>query len=231
MKTTYGAFIKNLREQRSLTQAEVAELLQVGRSSYVALEKGTKELSFAEAARVVDVFSISFDELLRRQIPNLLKYRHMLLCFVREAMRRERVLKKTKLAALLYLADFAWFYHHRESMSGMRYRKLTYGPVADSYLSLIEDMELSGDLNITQVLREDYHMYEITETRASAREKLSTLSRDEVKLLKTIWKKWEDAETKEIIRFVALQVPYVEAVDGAFLSYEAIVRELETQVY
>lgn len=231
MKTTYGAFIKHLRESRALTQVDVAAALEVGRSSYVALEKGTKELTLAEAVRLVDLFSISIDELLRRQIPNMLKYRHMLLCLVREAQLRERVLKKTKLAALLYLADFAWFYVHQESMSGMRYRKLAYGPVADGHLSLMEDMELTGDLNITQVLREDYHMYEITETRAAARMKLDTLSREEVKLLKTIWKKWQAADTNEIVRFVALQAPYVEAVDGDFLSYESILREPETHIY
>ena len=42
---------------------------------------------------------------------------------------------KTKLAKLLYLADFAWYYDHLKSMSGMQYRKITFGPVPDTFFS------------------------------------------------------------------------------------------------
>jgi len=231
MKTTYGQFIKHLREARGLTQAEVAEELAMSRSSYVALEKGTKELTLAESVLLVEFFDISLDELLRRQVPDLMKYRQTLLGFIREAVASNSVVKKTKLAKLLYLADFAWFYKYQESMSGMTYRKFAYGPVSDTYLSLIEEMEVNGELNITQVLREDYHMYEITETRASQKIKLNLLSREEKALVKTIWKKWQTSDTNEIVRFTQNQLPFTLAEDNGRLSYRAILKEEVAHIY
>lgn len=231
MKTPYGSFIKQLREARELSQASVAAVLEMSRPSYVALEKGTKELSLAEAVAVVSFFGITLDELLRMEVPNEAKYKAMLLAFLREAKRTDTPLKKTKLAKLLYLADFAWYHAHRQSMSGMTYRKLEFGPVADAYFALIEQLEERGELNITQVLREDYHMYVIEETRSSQKTKLSLLSKEEVQLIKTIWKKWKNADTNEIVSFTMRQVPYANAEPGAPLSYQEILKEDVAFIY
>lgn len=231
MKTTYGAFLKQLREERGFSQATVAAALEISRPSYVSLEKGTKELSLAEAVAVVDLFDITLDDLLRMQVPNTDRYRSMLLLFVREAGREARVLKKTKLANLLYLADFAWYYKTKSSMSGMTYRKLSFGPAADTYFTLIDALEAQGVLNITQVLREDYHMYAITETKASEKTKLTGLSAEQAKLIKTIWKKWKDADTKEIIGFTMRQQPYARAEDGAPIAYPHILKEDAANIY
>jgi DNA-binding XRE family transcriptional regulator len=231
MKTTYGAFLKQVRDGRGFSQATVAAALEISRPSYVSLEKGTKELTLAEAVAVVNLFDITLDDLLRMQIPNEAKFRAMLLCFVREAAREKQVIKKTKLANLLYLADFAWYYKVKSSMSGMTYRKLSFGPAADTYFALVDALEAEGVLNITQVLREDYHMYAITETKASQKTKLTLLSLEETKLIKTIWKKWKDADTKEIIGFTMRQIPYIRAEDGAPLTYAHILKEDVANIY
>lgn len=231
MKTTYGQFIKHLRETRGFSQAGVAGAIGMSRPSYVALEKGTKELSLKEAVALVAFFTISMDELLRTQVPDVAKYQQMIMCYLREAKRSGKVLKKTKLAKLLYLADFAWYRQTRESMSGMTYRKLEFGPMSESYLSLIESMEQGGQLNIKQVLREDYHMYELGETRTSEKTKLMLLGKPELQLLKTIWKKWKEADTKEIVGFTQSQVPFKEAERNGIISYDAIMREDPAFIY
>ena len=225
MSTPYARFIKELRETRGLSQAEVAKKISMSRASYVALEKGTKELSLSEAQKVVSLFGITIDELLSARVPNLAKYKEMIRAYLREAKRTGTTLKKTKLANLLYFADFAWYYTHKESLSGMTYRKLEFGPVPDAYFSIIEEMETNGELNITQVARDDYHMYEITETRASEKRPLDLLSKKEVQLIQAIWKKWEDAKTEEIVRFTYNQTPYTSAEVNGNISYEAITKE------
>ena len=63
-------------------------------------------------------------------------------------LRQDGRFTKTKLAKLLYFADFAWFYNHLESMSGMQYRKIKYGPVSDMYFRVIDEMFDSGEINI-----------------------------------------------------------------------------------
>jgi DNA-binding XRE family transcriptional regulator len=231
MTTTYALFLKHLREEAELSQAEVATRAKMSRPSYVAVEKGTKELTLAEASALADLFGITVDELSRAQIPNILKYKQMLLAFLREAKASKTILKKTKLAKLLYLVDFSWYYSHHKSMSGISYRKIAFGPVPDAYFRLVEEMEEKGELNIKQVLREDYHMYEIEETRASASQKLTLLSKAELEHIHKIWKKWKDARTNEIVTFTHNQLPYFLSRDGEIIPYELITQMAKEDVY
>jgi len=57
---------------------------------------------------------------------------------------------KTKLAKLLYLADFTNFYKELEPMSGVKYRRMEYGPVADVFFSLTEALHEGGKLILRQ---------------------------------------------------------------------------------
>lgn len=230
-RTTYGAFIRTERERHELSQQAVADRLGVARSTYLAVERGTKELTLSEAAQLAELFGITIDELLHKRAPEIEKYKDMLLAYLRAAKVSGTSLKKTKLAKLLYLADFSWYYTHLNSMSGMTYRKLDYGPVPDSYFSLLEEMELKGELNILQVLRDDYHMYEIKETRASEKIPLDHLSSEELNHLQQIWEKWKDAKTEEIVRFTHNQLPYKFSDFNAPIPYELITQEDPEYVY
>ena len=155
----------------------------------------------------------------------------MLIAFLREAKQSKKALKKTKLAKLLYFADFVWYYKHLESMSGMSYRKIEFGPVPDSYFSLVEDMEQKGELNVTQVAKDGYHMYEIQETRGSANTTLDLLSKEELVLIRKIWKKWEGSNTNEIVNFTHKQMPYMFAEDNEIVSYEIFGQENPDELY
>jgi DNA-binding XRE family transcriptional regulator/uncharacterized phage-associated protein len=231
MKTTYSGFLKYLRDEKKLSQAEVAKVAGMSRASYVAVEKGTKELTLAEADDITKLFGITIDELVRTVAPDHNKYTEMMLTFLREAKASKKILKKTKLASLLYLADFSWYYLHQTSLSGVSYRKINFGPVADVYFRLLEEMEQSGIVNIKQIYRDDYHMYEIEETRASARKTQKRLSSAELTHLRKIWAQWEIASTAEITKFTVDQRPYADAVVGEIISYEAIKLEDSYNVY
>jgi len=231
MSTPYASFIKRLREERGWSQLEVAQGISMSRPSYVALEKGTKELSLMEADAVARLFGITIEQLLKTQAPNIKKYKHMLLAFLREAHESGKTLKKTKLAKLLYFADFAWYYRHLESMSGMNYRKIEFGPVPDSYFSLVEDMEEKGELNVTQIVRDGYPMYELNESRGSLRTALDLLSKDEMKLIRAIWEKWQDASTNEIVNFTHKQMPFLFAEENGIVSYDIFTQEDPHEIF
>ncbi len=231
MKTTYADFIKYLREERALSQVEVATVTNMSRASYVALEKGTKELSLAEAIALTKLFGITVDELVQTIAPNLEKYRELILAFLREAKGSKNTLKKTKLANLLYLTDFAWYYNSEISVSNVTYRKIAFGPVADCYFRLLEEMEQGGVINIKQIYRDDYHMYEIEETRASVKKSLVSLSKKELLHVHKIWQQWEKASTAEISKFVCEQKPYQHSVLGEIIDYALIKDEDSYNVY
>ena len=225
MSTTYATFIKYLREERKLARADVATAASMSRASYVAVEKGTKELTLAEADAITKLFGITIDELLRTEAPNLVKYRQMISAFLRAVKTDRTALKKTKLAQLLYLADFSWYYLQQKSMSGVSYRHTDFGPLSDVYFRLLEEMEAGGCINIKQIYRDDYHMYEIEETRTAAKKPLTELSKKEQTHLNTIWSQWRDASTAEIVTFTSEQTPYRESVTGEIISYDTILGE------
>jgi len=231
MKTTYGSFLKYLREERALAQAEVASRASMSRASYVAVEKGTKELTLAEAVALTELFGISIDELLQSQAPNLLKYRQAILAFLRAAKTDRLVIKKTKLSRLLYLADFSWYYLHNTSLCNIAYRHTEFGAVSDAYFRLLEEMEQGGVISVKQIYRDDYHMYEIEETRASQKTKLSTLTKKETTHLEKIWTQWKEASTAEIVKFTNEQKPYLESVPGEIIDYALIKGEEAYTVY
>lgn len=232
MTTTYGTFIKQLREEREVSQAEMANRLGISRSSYVAIEKGTKELSLSEAEAIAHIFGMTVDELVLNQKPNYTKYRQMILAYLRAAKKDGKKLKKTKLAKLLYLADFAWYYEHLESMSGMPYRRISFGPVPNEYFTALEALEREGYVTVTKHKREDgTDMYELAETRASERMSLDTVTSAEEKLMKEVWQNWRDANTEEIVRFTHEQLPYKLSFDSEIIPYELITQEDPDNVY
>ncbi|MEN9920494.1 MAG: hypothetical protein RL538_387 [Candidatus Parcubacteria bacterium] len=222
--TTYGDFIRAQREQRGLSQQHIADELGVSRSTYLAIEKGTKELSLSEAEKLSRFFGITIDELLQNQIPDIEKYKQMIHAFLRQDGR----FTKTKLAKLLYFADFAWFYKNLKSMSGMSYRKIKYGPVADAYFRVIDEMFDSGEINIENT--DDGAML-ISETRSGTKTRLSSIKVEEKKLIEKIAKKWGHKRTGEVVDFTHKQLPYMFAEENEIVSYEIFGQENPDEIY
>lgn len=222
--TTYGDFIREQREVLGLSQQAMAEKIGVSRSTYVAIEKGTKELTLGEAESLARSFGITIDELLQNSVPDIEKYKEMILAFLRQEGR----FTKTKLAKLLYFADFSWYYTHLKSMSGMQYRKIKYGPVSDMYFRVIDEMFDNGLIAIEQT--EDVAMI-ISESRSGRKNSLSLISKDELKLIDKIGTKWSKKRTGEVVDFTHKQMPYMFADEGEIVSYDIFTQENPDEIY
>lgn len=229
MSNKYAQFIKVLRVKRGFSQSELAVKLAMSRPSYIAMEQGKRELSLSEAEKLTDILGVSIREMESGVSANYEKYKQMILAYIRNAgSKKDGRITKTKLAKLLYLADFAWFYNHLESMSGMQYRKIQYGPVPDSYFRAIDELFESGQIQITPT--EDGAML-ISQTRNGAKVALSEISKDEEKLIKDISGKWKEKNTNEIVAFTHNQLPYAICLDNEIIPYELITQENPGDVY
>lgn len=229
MSNKYAQFIKALRIKRGFFQSELAIKLGMSRPSYIAVEQGKKELTLRDAEKLSEIFGVSLKEMESGISANYEKYKQMIIAYIRNAgSKKDGRITKTKLAKLVYLADFAWFYNHLESMSGMQYRKIQYGPVPDSYFRAIDELFEDGQIEITPT--EDGAML-ISQTRNGAKIALSEISKDEEKLIKNISDKWKDKNTKEIVTFTHNQLPYLMAEDEEYVSYGLITQENPEDVY
>lgn len=210
--------------RKGLSQSDLAIKLGISRPSYIAIEQGKRELTMGEFDKLSSILGVSFEEVESGASPNYEKYRQMILAFLRQG----GTITKTKLAKLLYFADFGWFYSHLQSMSGMQYRKIKYGPVADSYFRIIDEMFDKGEIQIEN--REDGAML-ISQTRSGAKIHLSKINKNEEKLIKSIEKKWEGKKTAEVVDFTHKQFPYMFAEDNDIVSYDIFTQENPDEIF
>lgn len=213
--------------ERGISQLEMAKKLGISRPSYIAIEQDKRELTLSEAEKLASALGTDLESIKKGLAPNVEKYKQMILAYLRVGSSDGKI-PKTKLAKLLYLADFAWFYEHLESMSGMPYRKIQYGPVPDPYFRIIDELFDAGKIKIDQT--EGGAML-ISETRSAGREQLPELNTQEKKLIQQIGEKWKDKNTQEIVEFTHKQLPYMVSNENEIIPYEVITQEDPGYVY
>lgn len=227
MGNQYFKLIKDLRIKKGFKQEDLAEKLGIARTSYLSFEQGKTELNFSQIVKLADLLGISLEEVESGSQADYEKYKEMILAYIRKGSDTDGSILKTKLAKMLYLADFAWFYENLQSMSGMQYRRIKYGPVPDMYFRAIDDLESSGKINISH----KGEMLLISENRGSQKQKLEKLSKAEITLIDKIAKKWKDKKTAEIVDFTHNQLPYKICVPDEIIPYELITQEDPEYVY
>lgn len=228
MANVYFDFIKQSRVARGFSQAEMAQKLGISRTSYLAIEQGRRELSLNEAQKLADIFGIPLDNLKLGMAQNYEKYKQMILAFLRQVKSGNDCITKTKLAKLLYLADFSWFYDKLESMSGMQYRKNHYGPVPDMYFRALDELEENGVIKINRTA--DGPIL-ISENTAMPKNDLDKISAKELNMIAKIAAKWKNKRTNEIVAFTHNQLPYKICEENEIIPYELITQENPDYVY
>lgn len=229
IKKKYGTYIKKCREEKGYSQQQMADLLSIARTSYIGIEQDKRELSLDEAQRLAGIFNITINEILGERSPNIEKYKDMIIAFLQLYMegKKDGKVPKTKLAKLIYLADFAWYYENLESMSGMQYKKLQYGPVADTYFRVLDEMFENGEINMET--KNDSIL--ISLSRGTANKTIESLDKREIELISKINAKWKDKRASEIVDFTHSQMPWKFGRDGETVHYELITQEDPDHVY
>ena len=229
MSQELNKLIKGLREKRNMSQQEVAEKLGMSRPSYILVEQGKKELSLSEAQKISNIFGISLKDMETGIVPDLDKYKEMVISFLRYfTSKSDGKIPKTKLAKLLYLADFSWFYENMQSMSGMQYKRNKFGPVPDLYFRALDELEEEGRIERDNK-KSDVIL--ISENDGSKKLPLERLKKEEIELITKIAKKWQDKKTREIVNFTHNQLPYKVCSPDEIIPYELIIQEDPEYVY
>jgi transcriptional regulator with XRE-family HTH domain len=208
----------------------MALALGITRPTYARIEAGKQSMSLDEATKFASAIGVGVEEVVAGAVANIAKYKHMILAILRAGGGRDGKVPKTKLAKMLYLADFAYFYEHLVSMSGMQYRKLPYGPVPDAYFRALEELEVDGKIAIERKEHADGHAQLVYEVPANAGEALS-LEADEKKLISAICKKWQGKKTQDIVNFTHNQLPYFICRTNEIIPYVLITQEDPEVVY
>ena len=221
--------IRKIRKSLSLTQAEVAEDLGVSRATYIAMETGARPFKNAELLTLASIFElptktfVHYDSVRQQNALNIDKYKQVLMRCVTFASL-DRKIPKTKLAKLIYLVDFVYFYKHAEPITNAQYRRIPFGPVPDVFFSTIDELfeeqalsiEIKGRAQLVSAI-EDYPS--------------DSLSTEEIELINKICQKWSGRSTQQIVDFTHEQLPWKTCKDQEIIPYELIIQEDPENLY
>jgi len=155
------------------------------------------------------------------------KYKQMILNAIAfGADEHDQKITKTKLAKLVYLADFTWYYNHLVPMSGMSYKRLPQGPVPDVYFRAIDELIEDGALCLEE--RGRAFMLSMAESGSAPSNQLSA---KEVAMISGIGNAWQGKQTQEIVNFTHEQLPWQICREGEVIPYGLITQEDPEKVY
>lgn len=226
--------IAKIRVENGYTQEKVAKSLGVSRPTYINIESGKKELTLSQAEILSTIFRVSIDKLIGKEkgisvFTNVFdtdeKYKQMIVNILHYGADRDGKITKTKLAKLVYLVDFIWYYECEAPMSGEIYHKLPYGPVADAYFRIIDELEEDGV--VVREARGKATMLSLVESNIVS----DRISVGEKSLIKKVCKAWQNRTTEEIVNFTHEQMPWQICRLGEAIPYGLIFQEEPEKVY
>jgi uncharacterized phage-associated protein len=214
----------------------VAQAIGLTRPTFALVEAGTRDITLGQAEVLSGMLRVSIDELrgegdgggmLTNANVNMEKYKQIILnALWFGADESDGKITKTKLAKLVYLADFTWYYNHLVPMSGMSYRRLPQGPVPDVFFRAIDELIEVGALQLEEKGRA--FMLSMSEKGEAPSNQLST---GEKEMIQGIATSWQNKQTQEIVNFTHEQLPWQICREGEVIPYGLITQEDPVKVY
>lgn len=250
-------FIQQLRKKHDLTQEFLASELGISRPTYVQIEQGKRDLTIAEAKKLVAIFDIPFESFLqgkegvktivkvKRKKKQIRKEKNEIRISVpQEKVDRFRqillhILKKvggkpnvgmTVLYKLLYFIDFDYYEKYENQLMGLVYLKNHHGPTPLLFENLIGDMVENGEV---EIVKSKFYQYPQTKylVNPEAEPNLSILNGQEQKHIDWELRRLSDLTANQLTDLSHKDVPWISAGNGKPLDYESVFyRTPETSV-
>ncbi|HTH72732.1 MAG TPA: helix-turn-helix transcriptional regulator [Candidatus Pristimantibacillus sp.] len=221
--------IRPLRESKGLKQADIANELGVSRPTYTLMERGEREPTMTQLFTLARLLGVSTGELcsvvasyqpIKADYPKFKELVAACLGFGAD----QGLITKTKLGKLAYLADLAWYYDHKQPMTGVTYRATLKGPQADDYLRAVDELYDQEAISIES--RGAALIIRLLEQQPAA-----LLTEQELDLIHTICIKWKYETTEAINSFTRAQAPWELAKLDEPVAYEAILNMNKELLY
>ena len=230
MGLTTNQRIRNLRKDKGLSQATVAKELGVSRPAYINIEKGRKELTLSQFKKLAAILRVEPNALqagIIARVPDesvTPKFKQIILNSIQFGSDSDGKITKTKLAKLVYLMDFKWFYDHLKPLTGLEYIRMEQGPVPNTYFQVIDELFDEGSIAVETKGR----AFMISTTEKPSH---NLLSQSELKTIRQVAKKWQGKDTKQIVDFTHKQLPWAICRPKEVIPYELITQEDPSNVF
>jgi putative zinc finger/helix-turn-helix YgiT family protein len=148
--------------------------------------------------------------------PNLEKLVEMVVFFSHEVP-----CFKTKMNKLLFYADFSYFKYFGNSISGLKYKAINYGPVPNMFETIFENLSEDHVIDVKYEDKPDGIRIEKLVGRIDRLFNPEIFSKEELETLEKIKTQFKDISTNGIVETSHLEKGWLENVHGKqFISYE-----------
>jgi transcriptional regulator with XRE-family HTH domain len=237
-----GTRLKQLRESRSVTQQELADLLRIQRTAITQLESGARRMSVDELQIIGQHFGISMDAFLspkgagevtipaettKREKPDtriavskmdLPKFKTVLLYILEQCAGRPNV-GDTVLRKLLYFTDFDHYELYEGHLTGARYKRMPYGPVPVGIEQVLERMIANDELKRIKTTYFDKPQQRYIPL---VKPDMTTISAAEKDVIDRVIGRYADWSAKSLSEHSHNDMPWKVTKEGQYIDYELV---------
>ncbi|MEM9887700.1 MAG: type II toxin-antitoxin system antitoxin SocA domain-containing protein [Bacteroidota bacterium] len=243
-----GQRISELRQSKGLSQDDLANQIEISRSSLTQIELGNRKLNVMELQRISYVLGFSLDRFLANNFSakefskeaakndsvkdsyrvseptfDVHKFSNVLL-YISERCAGKPNVGETLIYKLLYFSDFNYYELYEEHLTGARYHKLPYGPVPQNIQAIINNM-IEEDKSIKRI-KTDYYNYTQTRYIPLKKANLLALKASETEILNHVIEQFSDWSATAISEYAHKDIPWLVSKEGEEINYElALYRE------
>lgn len=241
-----GFFIKEMRLKFNLTQEYLAKELNISRPTYLQIEKGSRELTVAEAEKLAAIFNLTREDFLNQKevsikvkiepdikptldmkketirisVPqkNIKKFKEVFLYILSKVGNKPNV-GESVINKLLYFIDFDYYEKFEVQLIGATYIRNHYGPTPCEFIKVIEKMKADKEI---EEIKSQYFTHEQKKFLPVRRPNLELLSAQEIAHIDDVLNRLSDKSAKEIADYSHGDIPWLVHKDGQKISYESV---------
>lgn len=236
--------LKVLREEKNISQDDLASQLGITRQTLSKYENGENNLPIDIIKKLADIFDVDYSCIIDNKMPsrptynivgkvvsspqndiridipqeNITKFKQVLLYILNKVGAKPNV-GQTVIYKLLYFIDFDYYELYEEQLMGLKYIKNTYGPTPVDFVKLIQEMEKNGEL---EEVKTKYFKKDQTKYLPIKEPDLSLLSAQELRHIDKELERLSDKTGKELSDFSHKDIPWIIANDKGILEYESV---------
>ena len=249
--------LRSLRQDRKVSQEEVAKALAMTRATYIQIEKGVRDLKISELEKLCLFFNVDVVLFLEMEKPERERYvvsiqeeeevyssqepqvrisvpqskmdlfKEVLL-YILEKIGAKPNVGETVIYKLLYFIDFDYYEKYEEQLIGAIYIKNHYGPTPIEFSKIVENMIEAGE--VVKVTSK-YFKHPQKKYMPIRGPDLSLLTAKQIKHIDSVLDRFSDMNASELSNYSHRDVPWIFAKSGKPLEYEAVFyRTAETSV-
>lgn len=118
-----------------------------------------------------------------------------LVLYIADRSQGDNTFGRTKLAKILYFADFASYRKYKQPITGSAYVRWQYGPVPEHFLDILDEMESSRQI---VTIEADYFEHEQKRVTPIRKADVSMFSGRDIQIIEDVIRRFWNRSAKEI---------------------------------